>query len=63
MTGQDRLFDPRMLEALVCPLTRGPLTFDANTQELISMNAGLAFPIRDGIPVMLPDEARVLDMP
>ena len=54
-------FDPKMLEALVCPETRGTLKYDAVKQELVSENAGLAFPIRGGIPVMLVDEARVLD--
>ena len=54
-------FDPKMLEALVCPETRGTLKYDADKQELVSENAGLAFPIRGGIPVMLVDEARVLD--
>ena len=54
-------FDPKMLEALVCPETRGSLKYDADKQELVSENAGLAFPIRGGIPVMLVDEARVLD--
>jgi len=53
-------FDPKMLEALVCPETRNVLKYDAEKQELISENAGLAFPIRGGIPVMLVDEARVL---
>lgn len=53
-------FDPKMLEALVCPETRNPLKYDAEKQELISENAGLAFPIRGGIPVMLVDEARTL---
>jgi len=52
--------DPRLLEILVCPLTKGPLTYDRAAAELISENAGLAYPIRDGIPIMLPDEARVL---
>ncbi|ARO13540.1 hypothetical protein BVG79_00180 [Ketogulonicigenium robustum] len=56
-----RLFDPRMLEALVCPQTQGPLSYDKDRGELISRAAGLAFPIRDGIPVMLVDEARKLD--
>ncbi|MCB5199311.1 hypothetical protein SAMN05428995_101155 [Loktanella sp. DSM 29012] len=55
------VFDGRMLEALICPQTQGPLSYDAQTQELISKRAGLAFPIRDGIPVMLVDEARKLD--
>ncbi len=54
-------FDPKMLEALVCPETRNRLEYDANAQELISKNAGLAFPIRGGIPVMLVDEARAID--
>ena len=54
-------FDPRMLEALVCPLTQGPLSYDAERQELVSRAANLAFPIRDGIPVMLESEARILD--
>ena len=54
-------FDRRMLEALVCPRTHGPLTYDAERQELVSKSAGLAYPIRGGIPIMLPDEARVLD--
>lgn len=54
-------FDRRMLEALVCPQSHGPLEYDAARQELISRRAGLAFPIRNGIPVMLIDEARALD--
>ena len=54
-------FDRRMLEALVCPQTRAPLKFDAEAQELVSKAAHLAFPIRNGIPVMLIDEARKLD--
>jgi uncharacterized protein YbaR (Trm112 family) len=52
--------DPKLLEILVCPLTKGPLIFDRERQELISKKAALAYPIRDGIPVMLPDEARPL---
>lgn len=52
--------DPKLLEILVCPLTKGPLRYDAKKQELISESAKLAFPIRDGIPVMLVDEAREL---
>ncbi|HUE18901.1 MAG TPA: Trm112 family protein [Stellaceae bacterium] len=52
--------DPRLLEILVCPLTKGPLTYDRVAQELVSPQAGLAYPIRDGIPIMLADEARVL---
>ncbi len=55
------VFDPRMLEALVCPLTGGPLSYDAERQELVSRAANLAFPIRDGIPVMLESEARPLE--
>lgn len=54
-------FDPRMVEALVCPQTQGPLNYDADRQELVSRSAGLAYPIRGGIPVMLVDEARKLD--
>ena len=57
----DAQFDPKMLEALICPQTHGTLCYDANTQELISKNANLAFPIRNGIPVMLLDEARSLE--
>lgn len=53
--------DPKLLEILVCPLTKGPLIYDAAAQELISRQAGLAYPIRDGIPIMLVDEARPLD--
>jgi uncharacterized protein YbaR (Trm112 family) len=53
--------DPKLLEILVCPVTKGPLRYDAEAQELISEQAGLAFPIRDGIPIMLADEARQLD--
>lgn len=52
--------DPKLLEILVCPVTKGPLDYDAEAQELISRQAGLAYPIRDGIPIMLPDEARQL---
>jgi uncharacterized protein YbaR (Trm112 family) len=53
--------DRRMLEALVCPVTRGPLIYDAGRQELVSRGAGLAYPINNGIPVMLVDEARRLE--
>ena len=56
-----QLLDRRMLEALVCPLTQGPLTYDAAAQELISRSAGIAFPIREGIPIMLESEARALE--
>lgn len=52
--------DPKLLEILVCPLTKGRLDYDAKAQELISRSAKLAYPIRDGIPIMLPDEARAL---
>src|SRR5512136_945456 len=53
--------DPKLLEILVCPLTKGPLEFDAARQELISRSAKLAYPIRDGIPIMLPEEARKIE--
>ena len=53
--------DPRLLEVLVCPVTRGPLSYDREAGELVSARARLAFPIRDGVPIMLPDEARQLD--
>ena len=53
--------DPKLLEILVCPLTKGPLEYDASRQELISRAAKLAYPIRDGIPIMLPEEARKID--
>jgi uncharacterized protein YbaR (Trm112 family) len=55
--------DPKLLEILVCPLTKGTLRYDAQRQELISDQAQLAYPIRDGIPIMLIDEARKLDDP
>ena len=55
------LIDPRLLEVLVCPLTRETLQYDAARQELISRGARLAYPIRDGIPIMLPEEARILE--
>ena len=53
--------DPRLLEVLVCPMTRTPLTYDRARQELVSRAARLAYPIRDGVPIMLPEEARTLD--
>jgi uncharacterized protein YbaR (Trm112 family) len=53
--------DPKLLEILVCPVTKGPLEYDREQQELISRSAKLAYPIRDGIPIMLPEEARKLD--
>ena len=53
--------DPRLLEVLVCPLTKAPLEYDRAANELISRKAALAYPIRDGIPIMLPEEARTLE--
>ena len=53
--------DPRLLEILVCPVTHGPLEYDRVRGELISRSAKLAYPIRDGVPIMLPDEARELE--
>jgi len=53
--------DPKLLEILVCPVTKGPLVYDKEKQELISKSARLAYPVRDGIPVMLEDEARRLE--
>lgn len=61
MPSEAKKADPRLLEILVCPLTKAPLEYDAEKQELISRQAGLAFPIREGIPVMLPDAARKID--
>jgi uncharacterized protein YbaR (Trm112 family) len=64
MTDSDRPaegVDPKLLEILVCPMTKGPLEYDAARQELISRAARLAYPIRDGIPIMLAEEARKLD--
>jgi uncharacterized protein len=57
------MIDPRLLDILVCPLTRTKLRYDEAAQELISDAAGLAYPIRDGVPVMLPEEARRVDAP
>jgi hypothetical protein len=54
-------FDRRMLETLVCPVTRGPLVWDPERQELISKGAGYAYPVREGVPIMLIDEARRLE--
>ena len=59
--GAEPEIDPKLLEILVCPLTKGPLRYDRAARELVSEQAGLAYPIRDGIPIMLVDEARVLD--
>ena len=53
--------DPRLLEVLVCPLTRGPLEYDREKRELVSRQAKLAYPVRDGTPIMLPEEARSLE--
>jgi hypothetical protein len=61
MTESIARLDPKLLEILVCPVTRSPLEYDAKAQELISRQAKLAYPIRDGIPIMLADEARPLD--
>jgi uncharacterized protein YbaR (Trm112 family) len=57
-TGAD--LDPRLLEILVCPVSHGRLVWDRNARELISRSAGLAYPVRDGVPIMLPEEARTL---
>lgn len=57
----DREVDPRLLEVLVCPVTHGPLEYDRERRELVSARAKLAYPIRDGAPIMLPEEARPLD--
>jgi hypothetical protein len=61
MVAEPAEVDPKLLEILVCPLTKGPLKYDRVAHELISEKARLAYPIRDGIPIMLPDEARALD--
>ena len=61
MNQTRRTIDPKLLEILVCPVTKKPLRYDEAAQELISEEAGLAYPIRDGIPIMLSDEARQLD--
>jgi uncharacterized protein len=61
MSQPTQSIDPKLLEILVCPLTKGPLTYDRERQELVSEKARLAYPIRDGIPIMLVDEARRLD--
>ncbi|MBD7961908.1 MAG: Trm112 family protein [Comamonas sp.] len=53
--------DPKLLELLVCPVTKGPLRFDKERQELISQSARLAYPVRDGMPILLENEARTLD--
>ena len=61
MSDENSGIDAKLLEILVCPLTKGPLTYDRDAQELVSKQAQLAYPIRDGIPIMLVDEARQLD--
>ena len=61
MPDKSNKLDPKLLEILVCPLTKGPLNYDAEACELVSEQAGLAYPVRDGIPIMLIDEARRLD--
>lgn len=61
MTDSQVAFDRRMLEVLVCPQTQTTLSYDADKQELVSKAAGLAFPIRNGIPIMLVDEARTVE--
>lgn len=61
MTRDPATVDPALLEILVCPLTKGPLVYDEVARELVSERAGLAYPVRDGIPIMLADEARRLD--
>lgn len=61
MPNQPAGVDPKLLEMLVCPLTKGPLSYDRARNELVSEQAKLAYPIRDGIPIMLPDEARQID--
>ena len=58
MNEPSRRVDPKLLELLVCPVTRSCLRYDAQAQELVSEKAGLAFPVREGIPIMLADEAR-----
>ena len=60
MSPPDPDVDPRLLEILVCPVTHGPLEYDRERAELISRSAKLAYPIRDGVPIMLPEEARDL---
>jgi len=60
MSDKPPAIDPKLLEILICPVARTPLVYDAQKQELISRQANLAYPIRDGIPILLPDEARQL---
>lgn len=61
MSQNSNAIDPKLLEILVCPLSKVPLRYDADKQELLSDQAGLAYPIREGIPVMLVDEARKME--
>jgi uncharacterized protein YbaR (Trm112 family) len=61
MSDRPHPIDPKLLEILICPVARTPLVYDSQKQELISRQANLAYPIRDGIPILLPDEARRLD--
>lgn len=62
MSENDLLIDPKLLEILVCPISKTTLIYDRQKQELISKAAGLAYPIRDGIPIMLVDEARSIEV-
>jgi uncharacterized protein YbaR (Trm112 family) len=57
----EREIDPALLDVLVCPITRGPLTYDAGRQELVSKQARKAYPVRDGVPIMLVEDARDLE--
>ena len=61
MSTTSKKADPKLLEILVCPITKSPLVYDDVRQELVSRQAGIAFPIREGIPIMLVDEARKLE--
>ena len=61
MSEEQPLLDPKMMQLLVCPQTKGPLKYDEKTQELVSKKAKLAYPVRDGVPILLISEARVLD--
>ncbi len=60
-SSSEALPDPKLLQTLICPVSRGPLVYDKEAMELISEKAGLAYPIRDGVPIMLEDEARRLN--
>ena len=61
VNSEQTALDPKLLEILVCPVSRGPLEYDREAKELISQQARLAYPIREGVPIMLPEEARALD--